>query len=608
MALQQFTVQGKILAANCTASLAFQNQDDASEVLAALKAEPHIVAAGIYDNKGRLFSKYPAHVSANDLPRAPGRDGYQFGQSRLHGYQPIIEGASHRLGTLYLESDMGEMRGMLRLYAIIAALVLLVSFVVAYTLSWFMQKQISLPLLSLADTARAVADRQDYSVRARKHGDDEVGLLTDAFNQMLLRIDEQNREVQQSEEHVRAILNSAMTAVFVTDASGMIIDWNKRAEHVFGWTREEALGRPLVETIFAPTHRDGLPIQFDGSLASCDNSLAGPLVTVRPIRRDGAEFPAEMSISTVTTRGVVTICGFITDITERKRAEEEIRQLNADLERRVAERTAQLEATNKELESFSYSVSHDLRSPLRSIDGFSQALLEDYADSLDDDGKAYLDRVRAAAQRMGLLIDDMLDLSRVTRHEMAQIPINFSAIATSILDELKQQNPDRTVATSVAPGIMGVGDSHLMRAAMDNLIGNAWKFTSKKPDAKIEIGAATGDSGEVICFVRDNGAGFDPAFAHKLFGAFQRLHAMEEFAGTGVGLATVQRILLRHGGRAWAEGAEGVGATFYFTFPGLAGVPEPSIQPTTNDQAPCPSKPGDDWQALPGMSSLPNAA
>ncbi len=244
---------------------------------------------------------------------------------------------------------------------------------------------------------------------------------------------------------------------------------------------------------------------------------------------------------------------------------EALQHLNAELEQRVIERTAQLEVANRELESFSYSVSHDLRAPLRAIDGFSQALLEDYADRLDGEGKDHLRRVRAAAQRMAGLIDALLTLARVTRAEMRREPVDLSALARAIAAELQRQAPERQAEFVVADGLCVEGDSRLLQAALENLLGNAWKFTSKCRNARIEFGIARQLNGQRAYVVRDNGAGFDITYADKLFGAFQRLHAMSEFGGTGIGLATVQRIIHRHGGRVWAEGAVDQGAAFYFT-------------------------------------------
>jgi signal transduction histidine kinase len=218
------------------------------------------------------------------------------------------------------------------------------------------------------------------------------------------------------------------------------------------------------------------------------------------------------------------------------------------------------EALNQELEAFSYSVSHDLRSPLRAIDGFSLAVLEDGADKLDSESKAHLERVRAATQRMGRLIDDLLELSRVARAPMRLEPVDVTALSATVIAELREAEPARDVAVTIAPSLATRGDPRLVRVLLDNLLGNAFKFTGKRERATIEIGAKAG-----AFFVRDNGAGFDPAYAEKLFGAFQRLHDARDFAGTGIGLATVQRIVRRHGGRVWATGEPDKGATFSFT-------------------------------------------
>jgi PAS domain S-box-containing protein len=293
----------------------------------------------------------------------------------------------------------------------------------------------------------------------------------------------------------------------------------------------------------------------------------------RIIRQDTSEVRvvrARGQYAQDSTGMVVRVYGFAQDITEQKQAEEEIRKLNAELEQRVAQRTAELEITNnelkaanKELEAFSYSVSHDLRAPLRAIDGFSSALLRNYLDSLDDRGQDYLQRVRAAAQRMGQLIDDILGLSRATRVEMHKQKVDLSAMAMEILNELRRSQPDRKVQINIEQGLVVDADAHLMRVALDNLLGNAWKFTSKRDTAVIEMGTFE-QNGRRVYFIKDNGAGFNPAYADKLFSPFQRLHTESDFPGTGIGLALVHRILRRHGGNIWAESNEGQGAAFYF--------------------------------------------
>ena len=257
------------------------------------------------------------------------------------------------------------------------------------------------------------------------------------------------------------------------------------------------------------------------------------------------------------------VAGYVRDITARKTEQDRVLGLNVELERRVEERTKQLEAANKELESFSYSVSHDLRAPLRAIDGFSQALLEDYGDGFDDRARSYLDRVRRAAQRMADLIDALLKLAKVARTPIGFSKVDISATASAAVAELRDGEPDRTVEVRIEPGLTASGEPHLLHIVLANLLGNAWKFTRHTPHPQVRVGK----NGEGEFYVADNGAGFDAAYAHKLFGAFARLHSGDEYEGTGIGLATVARIIHRHGGSLRAEGAIENGATFYFTLP-----------------------------------------
>ena len=369
----------------------------------------------------------------------------------------------------------------------------------------------------------------------------------------------------ESEERFRTMANSMSQLAWIARADGYIFWYNRRWYEYTGTTPEQMEGWGW-QNVHDP---EALPEVMENWIAAIDTGQ--PFEMEFPLRGADGQF------RTFLTRGqplkdsagqVMQWFGTNTDVDKLKQAEEKVRQLNAGLEQHVIARTAELQATNNELEAFSYSVSHDLRAPLRSIDGFSQALLEDYADSLDDQAKGYLNRVRAATQRMGNLIDDMLTLSRVTRVEMRREIVDLGALAAEVLAELQQNEPGRKVVWHIEPGMNAVGDAHLLRVMLFNLLGNAWKFTGKTANARIEFGATHNAGGAMEYFVRDNGAGFDMTYAGKLFSAFQRLHRADEFHGTGIGLATVKRIIHRHGGQVHGEGVSGKGATFYFTLPG----------------------------------------
>jgi PAS domain S-box-containing protein len=563
--IRQLSAVGEIVANNSTGALAFDSRDDANEILASLKAEKHIVAAALYDKDGNLFAHYPINLPPNAFPETPERDGYRFDRSHLIGFQAVIQG-NRPLGTLYLKSDMGAIYERFRLYGGISVLVIVVSFLVAYFLSGALQKGISKPILTLAETAKLISLRQDYSIRATKSGEDELGFLTDSFNQMLARIQAQNEALSEGEARIRSVLNSAMSAVIVIDATGLITDWNVRAEKMFGLKRNEALGRALAETIIPKNYRQSHLQGLQKFLSTGDGSVIGQLLELSALRADGTEFPVELSISTLRTNNVVSFCGFITDITERKRAEEEIRLLNQQLEQRINERTNELEVANKELEAFTYSVSHDLRAPLRSVDGYARILEEDYAAKLDDNGVKVIHTISKNAKRMGRLIDDMLNFSRMGRVELSLTAIKMNEEVNRVVEELLPLENGRIINIQVGDLHISRADVNMLRQVWINVISNAFKYTRKKQDAKVEIGSFnTGN--EIGYYVKDNGTGFNMQYAHKLFGVFQRLHKVEDFEGTGVGLAIVKRIIERHGGRVWVEAEPDKGATFYFSLP-----------------------------------------
>jgi PAS domain S-box-containing protein len=389
------------------------------------------------------------------------------------------------------------------------------------------------------------------------------GVLRDAHTKLEERVRQRTAEFAESEARLRAIVETAVDGIITIDEQGNITSFNPAAVRLFGYAPDEVTGKNVNLLMPSPYHEehDGYLHNY---LTTGTRKIIGIGREVIGRRKDGSQFPMDLAVSETVLGERRVFTGTVRDISERKRAAEEIRQLNTELEQRVVERTAQLQTVNKELEAFSYSVSHDLRTPLRSLDGFSQALLEDYGDKLDQEGQEMLHRIRAASQRMGQLIDDLLNLSRVTRVEMSRETVDMSKMAREVAEELRGSEPEREAEFVIADQLFVNTDARLLRIVLTNLLSNAWKFTGKRSRARIEFGCS-GENGLVSYFVRDNGAGFNMQYAKKLFGAFQRLHGAAEFPGTGVGLATVQRIVHRHGGRVWAEGEPDCGATFHFT-------------------------------------------
>lgn len=366
--------------------------------------------------------------------------------------------------------------------------------------------------------------------------------------------------VRSSEQRYRTMFENAPEGVWIIGADERTLEVNQHLCDLLGYPREAMLGKKPTDFADADNRRI-----FEAQKAR-RTTTAKRMYEVALRHSDGRSIPVHFSaISLFGEDGALTaVLAFVSDITERKAHEEERQRLHAELEQRVVERTRALQDANRELEAFSYSVSHDLRAPLRAINGFSHALQEEYGQLLDDNGKHYLARVRAGSERMGELIDNLIELSQLSRREMDIAPVDLSAIAGEVAAELQAGEPLRQVAWIIPKELKTSGDAVLLRVALMNLLGNAWKYTARRNQARIEFGLDE-SRGRRVFFVRDNGAGFDMAHAGKLFGAFQRLHSPADYPGNGIGLATVARIVHRHGGEVWAEGTPGEGATFHFT-------------------------------------------
>lgn len=945
--VRNLSTLAQIISANSTAAVAFKNEPDAIEVLASLRAEPQIVAAGLYDAEGRIFVTYPRKLPPGVMPVTPSPRGYRFERSRILFFEPVVqEGA--RLGTLCLEADLALFYSRLKLYGIIAALILSGSVVVAFWLSKRLQKHVADPILALAHTARHVSENHDFAIRAPRLSVDELGILTDAFNQMLEQIERQTAALQQGETRLRlaleasrtgtwewdpasdrilwddfqcalyglppgaapqtfsaavdlihpddrklvrreversivekqpfavefrvilpdgqvhrligrgnaffqpdgrlarvtgvntdvselrkaeeergflaAIVESSDDAIIGKDLTGRVLSWNAGAERMFGFAPSEIVGQS-IDRIISPERpgeeerildevkhgetrsyetvrmrKDGQPVdvvltvspirdsggniigassiskditarkqadrelqenraRLSGIIETAMDAIisvdsgqrvrlfnaaaermfgwnasevlgqpmdlfiperfreqyredfgesggagdverkAGPLRPLAGVRRGGEEFPIEASIShievagerisTVILRditerlqsqeslelqarvlreqaqmldlanvmardledriilwntGMERMYGWLrtetlgrvshevlrtafpypleeiravllrdgswegelvhsrkdgkaltvasqwvlhrdhegrpaavlevnTDITGRKHAEEQVLRMNAKLEQRVKERTAELTNANQELEAFTYSVAHDLRAPLRHIDAFTKIIFDDFASQIPSQARHYLENIRKGSQNMSQLVDDLLNLARVGRQELKREDIALVPLVQDVITDLKREIADRDVEWRVKPLPTVKTDPGLIKQVFANLLSNSVKYTRPRGHAVIEIGQRQMD-GEPVLYVRDNGVGFNMKYADKLFGVFQRLHRADEFEGTGVGLATVDRIVRKHGGRIWAESELNQGATFYFTFDGLEHAPE----------------------------------
>jgi PAS domain S-box-containing protein len=372
--------------------------------------------------------------------------------------------------------------------------------------------------------------------------------------------------LRETEGRRAAILETALDAVVAIDHEGKVVEWNPAAEKMFGYNRSDAVGREMAELIVPPSlrpaHRQGLA----QCLATGEGRMFGRYIEMSAMRADGTVFPAELAITRIATTQPPLFTGYIRDITERKEAEAEVRRLQMELERRVRERTAQLEAANRELEAFNCSVSHDLRTPLLRIRGFAELLRQKAAPELDEENRRHLQTIAESARAMDQLIEELLAFSMLGQRQLLNTSVSVTELVKAAQNDLAQEISGRNIYWTIGELPEVHGDPAMLRQVWVNLISNALKYTRPRETARIEIGCAN-HRAEFVFFIRDNGIGFDVRYANKLFGIFQRLHRAEEFEGTGIGLANVQRIIQRHGGRAWAKAKVNKGAAFYFSLP-----------------------------------------
>jgi len=578
--VRQLSTIGNIIAANSTAALAFGNHDDAEEILSALKGKPQIIAAALYDNHENLFSKYSVNLADDSLPVAPQEDGFQFNGESLSGFLPVMEG-DKRLGTLYLKYDMGAvMREWLSASLGIAGAVMTIALLVGYLLSRKLQQQISQPIFALAGTAKSISERQDFSVRAEKLGNDELGLLTDAFNQMLTEIHKLNATLEQrvaertaelgsankelkrevterigaekalsaALEKERLLSNNAIDVICTVDADGRFVSINPACKQLWGYSQEELIGRQFIELVVpedVPKTNDvAAKIMAGEKVADFEN---------RYRHKNGSHVYVMWTASWSETQQL--IFSVARDITQRHLVEEKLKKSAVELER-----------SNSELEDFASVASHDLQEPLRKIQSFADELKMSVGNKIDATEQDTLDRMIAAAGRMRTLINDLLAFSRVTTMARPFVPVDLNRIVQEVLWDLEARTRDTMGKIEVGDLPTIDADPMQMRQLLQNLIGNGLKFHASGVTPIIKISGENGGPNYRLS-VTDNGIGFDEKYVDRIFTVFQRLHGRKEYEGTGIGLAICRKIAERHGGEINARSAPGAGSTFTITLP-----------------------------------------
>jgi signal transduction histidine kinase/HAMP domain-containing protein len=580
--VNDLSAQADVIGLAAAPALQFEDPAAAHDYLALLQAKPNITSAAIYTASGAFFAGYSATGDEVSFPQLPAVDGHHVVENELVLFRRIVAGGEI-VGTVGLRAHY-DLYGTLLDYIGILGAIMALSLIGAALISHRLQRMITEPISTVTSVARTIMETRDFTLRAPKTSNDEIGLLVDAFNDMLNELGHRAEVLEQSNQELerqvlerkraeealaagqrrnRTLIDAMTQIVWRANNSGLFTGEQSGWSKYTGQSRNEYLGLGWRQA-FAPEARDSLDLAWSRASTTCDAFELE--VKVRHAPSESYRLIRLRVVPVLSDEGeVVEWMGAINDIEDQRRIEIELRTLNAELEDRVAVRTSALESANKELESFSYSVSHDLRSPLRAISGFSNLLWQDHKDHLDEEAQRKLGIIRGQAERMGQLIDDLLAFSRLGRKAMEPTELDMAELVENTFQRL-HNGEDSSVEFNVGKLPFATADRRLLEQVWSNLLSNAIKFSEREEKPVVEVGGIV-EEAENIYYVRDNGAGFDPRYRDKLFGVFQRLHDESEFPGTGVGLALVHRIITRHGGRIWADSKPGDGATFHFSLP-----------------------------------------